>query len=71
MHLAAYGGGDSTTLWWKNTEGSWREIIHSGNYTSYCAAASHTHPFSQITDGTSSSTASGWSHILSNTYGGS
>jgi hypothetical protein len=52
MHLAAYGGGDSTTLWWKNTEGSWREIIHSGNYTSYCAAASHTHPYLPLTGGT-------------------
>ena len=31
----------------------------------------HSHSFSQITDGTSSSTNSSWSHILSNTYGGS
>ena len=45
--------------------------LDTGNWSSYCAAASHTHSYSQITDGTSSSTSSGWSHILSNTYGGS
>jgi hypothetical protein len=43
---------------------------HTHTITGF-AASSHTHPFSQITDGTSSSTNSSWSHILSNTYGGS
>ena len=41
------------------------------NKPSSFTPSSHTHPFSQITDGTSSSTNSSWSHILSNTYGGS
>ena len=26
-----------------NVYGSWRELIHSGNYTSYCASSSHNH----------------------------
>lgn len=56
---------------WDNDKKGWVKLIDSGNWSSYCAAASHTHSFSQITDGTSGSTASGWSRVLQNTYNGS
>ena len=46
-------------------------LLHTGNYTSYCASISHTHSFSDITDGYCMSTSGGWSHVLCNNYGGS
>lgn len=39
--LAAYGGG--AYLSWRDNSGTWRDIIHAGNYTSYCATSSHNH----------------------------
>ena len=40
---AAGGGG----VW-----NSWREVLHSGNYTNYAAPASHTHSFDSLTSKT-------------------
>ena len=58
-------------LWVRGkNNGTWQSWVRIANYNEV-ALASHTHSFSQITDGTSSSTNSGWSRVLSNTYGGS
>jgi hypothetical protein len=59
LSIATYGGGDSTTLWWRNNGNSWREVIHSGNYTTYCATASHTHAYLPLSGGTLTGDA-GW-----------
>lgn len=56
-NLQLYGDGWNNEFYLRtrsadNGQHEWRKVIHSGNYTSYCAPASHTHPYLPLSGGT-------------------